>query len=381
MGPAPRSEGLRAEATARYVESALEEADRTRSSALWVVSLTAVVATLWHLDAQRGQSALKVLLALWWLVAVASSIAVRLTGSTRWVRGLAVLEEVVGAWASVVAVFASAPPLVSPVWLVTVARSFAWLPRRGEAVLAGRWGRITAHLALAGWWAGTEHLSGAAIILALLATQMVVLEISTQLVRQRLELAAEAEGLHVELESLQMRQENDRIARELHDGLGAELVALMLSLRGKGPSAEAHTRQVLNLLEELRSVVWALRGGRGSFSEFEKLLCARARMTVSAHVVASSELRDRAAVVEPDAAIAILAAVHEVLSKAAALAGLSDLRISLEARPTLAVTLHFPGAPSGTIAALLEGTPAAPGSPPVSVVLIDAGAGLRIALG
>lgn len=375
MDAAQRTEALTAEASARFVRRTFEEADRKRYSARAGLGLAVLVAALHRLDSPHAQVAFGVMCAVTCLSWLGTAVMLRVSGRTRVVKWLDLATEVVGAWTSAFIIFASGT-VITPLWLVPFAHSFVWLPRRRAAVVTGRWAMAVAFLGLALWQAGAGHLPAAVIVLALLGGHLIMHDVSAQLVRQRLELEAEAEALHAELEGRALRKETDRIARELHDGLGAELVGLMLSLRGKGPSVEAHVQRVLNLLEELRSLVWALRGGRGTLAEFEKLVRARARMTLSGtHRVATTTSVGRATQVEPEAAMALLTAMHDVLSKTASSSSVSEVNITLEAAPELAVTVAFPQVPRHTLAQLVEAGLECPGA---SVSLTDAG--VRIAV-
>ncbi len=356
MASATRAEPLSAPLAARVLEQAFERADRHRASALGLLGVTAVVGLLGF--GADGAPVVHGLLAAWWLLHVAWAVSVRAAFPSGVCQKVEVAVEFVAAFATVGAASAEAE-LANAVWLIPFARAVAWLPRRPARVIAARWSLIGAHLAVALHLVSTGTLPGAAVIVALLLGQVLTLNVSTQLMQQRLELEAETQTLHAELERAALGREHDRIARELHDGVGADLVALMLALRARGPQVEAFTQQVLTLLEELRSVVWAIRGGRGSLAEFEKLVRARARIALPAtHIDTTLPLLQRGQGVEPQAALAMLAAVTAVLERATAPA---TLTVALEGIPSLAVTLHFPVVEAPDLSTL------APPGAPVSV--------------
>lgn len=337
MAAATRAEVLSAQVAARDIEEAFEVADRRRASTSGVLGVTALIALLWF--AAAGAASVQGLLALWWVLHVAWAATVGAGHGSRARHHLELATELVAACATVGAASAG-PALVNVVWLIPFARAVAWLPRRPARVAAARWSLIGAHLVLTLQLVSAGQLPAAAVIVALLLGQVLVLNVSTQLMQQRVELDAEAHALHAELERSALHREQDRIARELHDGLGAELVALLLALRARGPQVEAYTQQVLTLLEELRSVVWAIRGGRGSLAEFEKLVRAKARITLpTTTIVTTMPPLQRGQVIEPQATLAMLAAVQAVLDLANAPA---NLEVALESQPSLSVTLRFP---------------------------------------
>lgn len=362
---------------------ALAETDRRRSSRLWLLVVSAVVVSLWFVPVQQAELAHRLSLGLWWGTLLAWAFAVRRPRATRVAQALEVAAELAASVAATVTIFASGT-LTTPVWLVSFGRAFAWWPRRRPVVLATRWGLVATHLALAGAWALSGRLSGVVVVLALLVGELVVLQVSTQLLGQRLDLEAEGELLHRELEGLILRRDHERIAREVHDGLGAELVALNLSLRNKGPRAKASQDKVLTLLEELRSVVWSLRGGHGSLSEFEKIVRARARARLPSVALSTSLGPGQSAVrVEPEVAFAALAALEELVSAAARSPALTALAIELSGQPRITLRVRLVGVAGDDVARVRDAVAASDlrGALRPTVGVAEAGGGLELAFG
>lgn len=350
MGAAKHAEPVTSDVE-RILERTLAASDRTRSSVAWGAASALVLTVLWHLPAQQGQLALRTSLLLWFAAWAAWAVASRAGAPSRRVLALEIASELVSAAGTAIAIYAI-DPLNPVVWLVIFARSLAWPPRRQSVVAARRWGSLAGSALVAGALVHQGNVSSAVLVLALMAGHAVALQVGTQLVNQRLELEAEGEVLSAELERLAVRDETDRIARELHDGLGAELVALLLALRERTDDVRGHAEQVLTLLEQLRSVVWTVRGGRGSVAEFEKLLRARARLTLAAIPVLESRGSTRSGrFVEPDVSLAILATLHAVLRRAVTLPGLSAVDLAVDAAP-LAVKLQLRGVSDEAVAAL-----------------------------
>jgi signal transduction histidine kinase len=103
---------------------------------------------------------------------------------------------------------------------------------------------------------------------------------------EKLEVLRRREAeLKAKVASLRVAQERDRIARDLHDGVGAQLAGLIWRVRGLGTgrSAEAPDeietleRRVHETIEELRDIVLALRREPLSWNEVLTLLTQRCR--------------------------------------------------------------------------------------------------------
>ncbi len=86
-----------------------------------------------------------------------------------------------------------------------------------------------------------------------------------------------------ELSAARLREERERIARDIHDGLGADLAALdwrLRSVREEGsPALRAELDEIAGRLgegtRELRAIVWALRTPSRSWSEIVAYLRTR----------------------------------------------------------------------------------------------------------
>ncbi len=166
----------------------------------------------------------------------------------------------------------------SPLWLVSLWRSFSWAPRpraqqRGVLVV---WALSHLWLALVLLHRG----DGGGVVMAVLVAIACVTTatMTSDSLERDLTVRAERQVLEARLSETSVVQERNRIAREVHDGVGADVMALILRLRR---AAEAHP-EVTPLLDRaqgimtgLRNVVWSLRNERGTLGELCKLLDAR----------------------------------------------------------------------------------------------------------
>lgn len=178
-------------------------------------------------------------------------------------------------------------PAALPFLLVDIGLGFMWRPRSRS------------------WWYRTLALDFVAHGLVLVAcvaagrtgdAVVVVLALAGNLVAQTMTFAPalsaarsreERDLLEQALLASEVAQVRERMARELHDGVGAEITALFLQLRGQAeavPQAAALAASAQLALEELRTAVLMLSGDRGTLGELAKLLDATGRRLCGAAV-------------------------------------------------------------------------------------------------
>lgn len=137
---------------------------------------------------------------------------------------------------------------------------------------------------------------------------------------------------------LERQVERSRIARELHDGIGADLTAIALKARTASERADAKDREVFDALAsrtrgtlaELRSVVWAVREPSVSFGALLEQLRMRAAELVPAPVVCTVEgnvpENEQAS---GEMSVLLLRVVQEAVNNAARHAHASAVRVAL----------------------------------------------------
>jgi signal transduction histidine kinase len=169
--------------------------------------------------------------------------------------------------------------------------SFFWILWLVHAMLAGTSGtRIVFHtVAFVAMPALTAlaflvdgEVGAAALSIAIGALGGYVHWIAASVARRLAAADAERARLAAELAETRVRQERQRIARDIHDGLGADLAALdwrLRSLRGAPDLREEVDELVARLghgTSELRAIVWALRTPSRTWSELVAYLRQRA---------------------------------------------------------------------------------------------------------
>lgn len=320
------------------IDDALTAAERKRRS-LWVIAVhSAFAACSLVLPAERDRLTMIEAAAVSWVATVAAAAVFRAQGPSRLYRIIDACDQLMTPCALLAAIYAS-PRASVPLWLVMCVRSFGYLPSRPYKERAERVGLVVSHGMLITAFISSGEVSHAVAAVALLLVQLIDLDVSAKLALQELQLAVERDALQRQLEAQTVRSDKDRIARELHDGLGADLVAMLMSLRAEPELANLATR-VETTLTELRGVVWALRDNRGTLGELDKLLCVRVRATTPQLSVSSTcALGDRLALVEASSALPTINALPALAAQLAQVAPLSHLTIGLGAVPRLAVTL------------------------------------------
>lgn len=133
-------------------------------------------------------------------------------------------------------------------------------------------------------WRGETE---AAVVAAANAALGLSIALGGQYTHRRIsEISAERDRLRQEVLALQVAQERTRIARDLHDGVAAELTALSarldaIELEEDDPSQRALVdglkRRARGSIDELRAVVWRLRAPERSFAELTSYAEATAR--------------------------------------------------------------------------------------------------------
>ncbi|MDB4962167.1 MAG: sensor histidine kinase [Myxococcales bacterium] len=131
-----------------------------------------------------------------------------------------------------------------------------------------------------------EHDGGAAALsVAVGGIAAYIYSLSVAVNRKLAEADAERARLAAELADNRVRAERERIARDIHDGIGADLAALDWRLRGlhQHVASDALQREVDELTgrlthgtDELRTIVWALRTRTRTWRELVTYLRQRA---------------------------------------------------------------------------------------------------------
>lgn len=175
-------------------------------------------------------------------------------------------------------------------------RSFFWICFFVHAMIAGFSGeapraiRAVATLAplsaALGFILLRDDLEAAVIAVANAAIGFFIVFAGQLANRRVVELSEERDRLRREVLALQVAQERSRIARDLHDGVAAELTALSarldsIELEEEDPSQreliDNLKRRARGSIDELRAVVWRLRAPERTYAELTSYAESTAR--------------------------------------------------------------------------------------------------------
>lgn len=155
--------------------------------------------------------------------------------------------------------------------------SAVWVLHFGHVVTCGtsggerryNLGVFTVASALAtAWFAATRGFAAATLVAALAGVAIYVYAVMSSTASRLSEAISQRDRLQAQLTAVTVSQERARIARDLHDGVGAELTGLFWQLQSLAatattPEARASfdglTQRITQSTDELRNVVWELR--------------------------------------------------------------------------------------------------------------------------
>lgn len=231
--------------------------------------------------------------------------------------------------------------------LVCLPRGFAW---RAESA---RERRRTIAVELLGY----SLVAGACAVLGRPASAAVVLlSLSAFGVAYGMTARSTSRGVRARVErdlldrtslGLEVTNLRGRAARELHDGVGADVMALVLQLRDasdRDPKAVGLAQRAEQVLAGLRSVVWWLRKEEGTVGELAKLVdatCSKrcAGLTYQRRPLAGdATLRLGSAV-----ALGVLRAAQELVRLGVQRTNATRVTLSLDAGATLELTVEADG--------------------------------------
>lgn len=178
------------------------------------------------------------------------------------------------------------------VWLSGRGDSFFWLLAIVHMMIVGGYATYyrfnlavftTVTTVLGTAFAVRGELGDAALAIVIGSIGIYVYWVALGVSRKLAATDAERARLAAELADVRVREERQRIARDIHDGLGADLAAIDWRLRGlrSDPAIAAEVDELVARLghgsAELRTIVWALRTPSRNWSEIVAYLRQRAQ--------------------------------------------------------------------------------------------------------
>jgi hypothetical protein len=290
------------------------------------------------------------------LYALTAALYLRLGPAHPLYRFADVVED---GWRSVavMALLVLSGPLASGFLLLSLVRGFV---RRAQTAARVRrtWAiQTAAHGSVSGACLWAHRPTSALLVILALFAFLLAYSMIVNAHRRALRARVERDLLERELLGLEVGSLRDRIAREIHDGVGADLLAIVLQLRREAArdlKAGAMAEEAQGVLEELRSVVWSLKGEHGTLGELGKLLavkCARVGGAACSRLVLEGDAHRE---ISSATGLRLLQVAPALLQATARESGASSIQAALFAEPErIGVRLTLKG-PSALTAAALE---------------------------
>lgn len=233
------------------------------------------------------------------------------------------------------------------------ADSFIWMLWLSHVIILGQYAthvRFNTGLLVLGpcvvaivFFVDQERIGPPMLALFVGALGMFLYHLGLSMSRRLAAVDAERARLAAELADARVREERERIARDIHDGLGADLAALdwrLRSLRGDAGSELDHeidelVGRLAHGASELRAIVWALRTPSRRWSEIVAYL--RQRVVELGASTARVEITDEGdggvSTWPGELALDYLRAVLELVHNASRHAQASRIMVVLRASP------------------------------------------------
>jgi hypothetical protein len=191
-------------------------------------------------------------------------------------RALAALDEL-GRHGVILSLIYFSGSALSPLWVIGLARAFSWTALAQTHLRLTVTLLVVSHGALVAAFLSTGRLADAALTVLVVLASFVVCMMTARSSAQGFQARAERDLLEREVQAALLLRDRDRIARELHDGVGSDVMTLVLRLRraadeGTTPDAAALMESAERILDDLRRVVWSLRNEQGTLAELGKMI-------------------------------------------------------------------------------------------------------------
>lgn len=213
-----------------------------------------------------------------WLPYELGALAQRLRGHRHpLARRARALDALARATVMLLALVYSGPAAVL-FMLLNMPRSFAWQAMPAARVRRTLVFEALTHAGVAAFALFTGRPAMATLVVLTFFAYALGLTTTAGARARAVAARVERDVLESQLAAHELGRVRGKIAREIHDGAGANLLALVLQLRHGAraePSMASLHAEAQLLLEDLRSVVWSIRGGQGTVGELVKLLDAR----------------------------------------------------------------------------------------------------------
>lgn len=206
-----------------------------------------------------------------WLVFELACVAHWALGpNSRTFRALDAIDDAAQQLVLLTLIYASRA-VASPLWLLVLFVSRLQVPRTQQILRRQLVLLFVGHTGLAVAFAASGHRAAATATIVMMTIGALNSLVARHLLAQSLLVRAERDTVKERLATELAEHDRDRVARDLHDGVGADVVALLLRLRHRA-EATALTARAQRTLEALRNAVRILRRGRVSLAALAQVI-------------------------------------------------------------------------------------------------------------
>lgn len=281
-----------------------------------------------------------------WAAYVIASVARRVGPDSAFATVTSVIEACVLRSALLVLIWFSGSA-ASPLWVASMIQSFVWTAKPPARARVDRGALVASYAALALAFFVSGKAGDAALTVLVFCASMAGHTLTARMAARSARVRAERDVTERRLQSAMLRQDRERMAREIHDGVGADVTALLLRLRRAArsgdPKATGLAEKAHDLLDELRGVVWSLRNEQGTLAELGKLVDATCRgVRGGIAYERTTPLEQAQEPIAPSAALAVLSVARELV-RAAARSGVTKIGVTLAIAEDLEVTVEDDG--------------------------------------
>ena len=292
---------------------------------------------------------------VWWLAGASiaaltmAGVAFRAWGArSRWYIAACIVEGVTYGAAAMTAIYRSRPDSIF--WLLylflgalnATVSDYRHLLRIGIA--APPVFLAVAYLAFRGdvVGAGISLVSGSVVLLAF--------EVQAVTARRLDERTAAFDAAQAELAELRLARDRHRIARDLHDGLGADLAAiawraerLMIDPSARAADLATISARAAQGMDDMRTIVWALKEPSRTWTEVGDYLRSRLEELGTPRTHVTVEVAEGEGTLSGEHASHVLRAAEEAVRNAVRHADASEIVVRVSNEPALLIEIEDDG--------------------------------------
>ena len=159
------------------------------------------------------------------------------------------------------------------------------------------------------------------------------------------DMEEQAHSLHEQIEKTAVLEERERFVRDMHDGVGSQLLTLLLKVRNNGDLAPGIAADVQGIIGDLRMVTSALDQSEGNLTQtLDRLHHELEAQTSAAGITLHWQVGDDVPVqLDPRQVLEVMRIMQEAVANAVRHAGASIVAVSITQNPALLISIADDG--------------------------------------